>query len=49
MAAKKSPKPAAALVCPVTGKKLTYKGVGRPPLFHDSATAKQRREYRASK
>lgn len=36
-------------VCPITGKELMYKGVGRMPIFHESATAKQRREYRNGK
>lgn len=32
--------------CPITGKDLVYAGRGRPPMFHRSASAKARREYR---
>lgn len=33
--------------CPITGLALDYNGKGRPPVFHKSASAADRRKYRA--
>lgn len=33
--------------CPVTGQPLTYSGKGRPPVFHSSVSAADRRKHRS--
>lgn len=36
----------AAITCPITKLEVAYGGRGRPPVFHKSASAADRRSYR---